>query len=146
MEKNKNKNIILTEEAGYRDIYLRRPFVLKLVESAVYIVVMLGLLQLFRSDRTTGIVAATAAALAIVGFAPAIYKAVLHPVYQITRTELVIRMFNKEIRLPLQDLERKNMWSSVYTAQGKKHTIMASRRFMNELDEQIAKRQKGGRR
>ncbi|WP_027416682.1 hypothetical protein [Aneurinibacillus terranovensis] len=142
----KMKDMIRTEQASYRDIYLRRPLVFKLFESVLYIFVMLGILQSFLNDRGKGLLFATLAAVAIVGFAPAIYKAILHPVYEITRTHLVIRLFNREIKLSLHDLEKKNAWSSVYKASGKKYSIMASRDFIQELDNQIAKRQKKGRR
>ncbi|WP_047152410.1 hypothetical protein [Aneurinibacillus tyrosinisolvens] len=144
MKKNQS-NIIREEEAGMRDIFLRRPFIFKFVETLLYVFIVLGVLTWIPGNRVAAILVATVAAIIIVGFAPAIYKAILHPLYQITRTDLIIHMFNKQTKLPLHELQRDSIWKPVYRANGKKYTVMASREFLADLDRQIERRQKRGK-
>jgi hypothetical protein len=138
-------NILLHEEASAKDIYLKRPFKYKLMETVLYIIVLFGVFSWFPGNSTAALVAATIAAVVIVGFSPMIYKALLHPTYKLSRTHLVIRIGNKEDSVPLHELQRDGVWKPTYRANGKKYHVMASHKFLGELDNQIARAQKRGK-
>ncbi len=144
--KKQQGNILRHEEASAKDIYLKRPVTYKLIETLLYIIVMFGLLNFLPQGRMTVFIIAMAAAIIIVGFAPLIYKAILHPTYKLSRTHLVLRVGKNEESVPLNELQRVSVWKPTYrTRSGKKYHVMASQEFLEEVDKQIARIQKRGK-
>ncbi|GEN36248.1 hypothetical protein [Aneurinibacillus danicus] len=143
--KKQQGNILRHEEASAKDIYLKRPFKYKLLETVLYVIVMFGLLNFLPQNRTAVFIIAMGAAIVIVGFSPMIYKAILHPTYKLSRTHLVMRVGKNEESVALQELQRDSVWKPTYRAGNKKYSVMASQEFLEELDRQIARAQKRGR-
>ncbi|AMA74254.1 MULTISPECIES: hypothetical protein [Aneurinibacillus] len=145
MKKYRQGNVLRHEEASAKDIYLRRPFKYKFIETILYVFVMFGILSLLPKSSVAVFIVAMVAAIVIVGFAPFIYKVLLHPAYKLSRTHLLIRIGKTEESVPLHELQRTSTWNSTYRANGKKYHIMASQEFLEELDNQIARVQKRGK-
>ncbi|MFT9848900.1 hypothetical protein [Aneurinibacillus sp. REN35] len=144
--KKQQGNILRHEEASAKDIYLKRPFKYKLIETVLYMIVMLGLLNFMPRSSVGVFIIAMGAAVVIVGFAPMIYKAILHPTYKLSRTHLIMKVGKDEESAALHELQRTSVWKPTYKTQGgKKYSIMASQEFLDELDKQIARTQKRGR-
>jgi capsular polysaccharide biosynthesis protein len=143
--KKQQGNILRHEEASAKDIYLKRPFKYKIIETLLYVIVMFGLLSFIPQNSTALFITAMAAAIIIVGFAPAIYKAILHPTYKLSRTHLIIKVGKNEESVPLNELRRDSAWKPTYRASGKKYYVMASQAFLEELDKQITRMPKRGR-
>ena len=144
--KKSSSDVLYQEESTYKDVLLRKSTKMRIWETVVFAVGMVILAQLFPENDNTFKVLAIVIAVAVVGLAPFLYKAVLRPVYKLTRTHLIISMSGKENSYPLSEVEQIYEGRHLYRVGGKRESLMVSRQFLNHLNERLHYYQKNKRR
>ena len=144
--KKMSSEVLYQEESGYKDLLLRKSMKLRILETVAFAVGMVTLAQFFPSNDTAFKVLAIVIAIAVVGLAPFLYKAVLRPVYKLTRTHLIISLSGKENSYPLSEVEPIYEGRHLYRVGGKRESLMVSRQFLNRLNERLHYYQKNKRR
>ncbi|WP_421617203.1 hypothetical protein ACAF76_018980 [Brevibacillus sp. TJ4] len=144
--KKSSSDVLYQEESTYKDLLLRKSTKMRIWETVLFAFSMVILSQLFTENNTTFKVLAFAIAIAVVGLAPFFYKAVLRPVYKLTRTHLIISMSGKENSYPLSEVEQIYEGRHLYRVGGKRESLMVSRQFLSHLNERLYYYQKNKRR
>lgn len=139
-------DVLLQEESTYKDMLLRKSMKMRIMETVAFVFGMMILAQIFPSDATAFKVLAFAIAIAVVGLSPFLYKAILRPVYKLTKTHLVISMSGQEKSFPLHEVEQIYEGRHLYRVSGKRESLMVSRQFLTHLNERLSYYQKGNKR
>lgn len=139
-------DVLVQEESTYKDMLLRKSMKMRIMETVAFVFGMMVLAQFFPSDATAFKVLAFAIAIAVVGLSPFLYKAVLRPVYKLTKTHLIISMSGKENSFPLNEVEQIYEGRHLYRVGGKRESLMVSRDFLTHLNERLFYYQKGNKR
>lgn len=135
--KKASSDVLYQEESTYKDLLLRKSAKMRIMETVAFVVGMIILAQLFPRNDTAFKVLAFAIAIAVVGLAPFLYKAVLRPVYKLTKTHLIISIAGKETSYPLSEVEQIYEGRHLYRVGGKRESLMVSRQFVNHLNERL---------
>lgn len=129
--------ILYQAEAQYNDLLLRKTFGLRTLETVIFIAGMLLASVIFDSQSNVFKVSCFVIAIAVVGLAPFVYKAVLRPRYTLTKTQLIISISGKERSFPLSEVEAIIEGRHMYRLSGKREALMVSRDFLAHLNERI---------
>ncbi|MGZ0050995.1 hypothetical protein [Brevibacillus gelatini] len=104
--KKPSTEVLYQEESAYKDMLLRKSWRMRIGETVAFVLGMMILSQFFPSNDTTFKVLAFAIAIAVVGLSPFLYKAMLRPVYKLTKTHLIVSISGKETSYPLSEVEQ----------------------------------------
>lgn len=135
--KKGSDEILIQAESQYQDLLLRKNFRMRVLETIVFIGGMLLASLFFDTNSATFKVSAFAIAIAVVGLAPYLYKAVLRPRYTLTKTHLIISIAGNERSYPLSEVEPIIEGRHLYRLSGKREALMVSRNFLAHLNERI---------
>jgi hypothetical protein len=138
--------VLYQEESTYKDMLLRKSMKMRVMETVAFVLGMVILAQIFPSDTTGFKVFAFVIAFAVVGLSPFMYRAVLRPVYKLTKTHLIISMSGQEQRFPLNEVEQIYEGRHFYRVGGKREALMVSRQFLTHLNERLYYYKKGNKR
>lgn len=139
-------DVLYQEESTYKDMLLRKSMKMRIMETVAFVFGMMILAQFFPSDATAFKVLAFVIAIAVVGLSPFLYKAILRPVYKLTKTQLVISMSGQEKSFPLNEVEQIYEGRHLYRVSGKRESLMVSRQFLTHLNERLSYYHKGNKR
>ncbi|MFD2369613.1 hypothetical protein ACFSO0_06510 [Brevibacillus sp. GCM10020057] len=135
--KKPSTDVLYEEASTYKDMLLRKSVRMRVMETVVFVLGMLILGQIIPSNNTAFKVLAFAIAIAVVGLSPLLYKAILRPVYKLTKTHLIISMSGKEASYPLSEVEQIYEGRHFYRVGGKRESLMVSREFLKHLNERL---------
>ncbi len=135
--KKATDEVLFQAEATYKDLLLRKSLRLRVGETVVFIAGMLLVSPWFPTGSGAFKLFAVAMAIAVVGLAPFVYKAVLRPRYTLTTTHLIVSIGNKETAYPLHQVEQGIEGRNVYVLNGKREALMVSREFLERLNERL---------
>ncbi|EST54395.1 hypothetical protein T458_13925 [Brevibacillus panacihumi W25] len=138
-------DVLYQEESSYKDMLLRKSMKMRIMETVAFVFGMMILAQFFPSDATAFKVLAFAIAIAVVGLSPFLYKAILRPMYKLTKTHLIISLSGEEKSYPLNEVEPIYEGRHVYRLSGKRESLMVSRQFLSHLNERLFYYQKGNK-
>lgn len=144
--KKPSTEVLYQEESAYKDMLLRKSWRMRIGETVAFVLGMMILTQFFPSNDTTFKVLAFAIAIAVVGLSPFLYKAMLRPVYKLTKTHLIVSISGKETSYPLSEVEQIYEGRHFYRLGGKKESLMVSRQFLSHLNERLFYYRKGNKR
>ncbi|RNB55703.1 hypothetical protein AAFJ72_02490 [Brevibacillus gelatini] len=144
--KKPSTEVLYQEESAYKDMLLRKSWRMRIGETVAFVLGMMILSQFFPSNDTTFKVLAFAIAIAVVGLSPFLYKAMLRPVYKLTKTHLIVSISGKETSYPLSEVEQIYEGRHFYRLGGKKESLMVSRQFLSHLNERLFYYRKGNKR
>lgn len=136
--KHEYGEVLYHEKATYSDLFLRKNAKMRIMETVLFVIIMILLSSLFGDrDSTVFKVFAIASAVALVGLAPFFYKWSLRPVYTVTKSHLIINIRGQETAYPLTQVEPIIEGRHMYRINGKRMPLMISHKFLAHLNERL---------
>lgn len=129
--------VIRDEYADYKTIFFRKSLRYKIIETLVFIILLIIMIGLIETSTTEFKVGAIGLAVFILGFSPQLYKLVAKPRHILTDKELIIEKFGRQRVVSLVAVEETYDLRFFYNIDGKKTPLMISDSFIEDLDKKI---------
>jgi hypothetical protein len=129
--------VIRDEYATYKTIFFRKSTRFKVVETLVFIILLVVLIGLVDTSSTEFKVGALGLGALTLGLSPLLYMLVVRPRHILTSNELIIERFGKQRAVALTSVEETYDLRFFYKIEGKKMPLMISDGFINDLDQKI---------
>ncbi len=129
--------VIRDEYADYKTIFFRKSMRYKLIETLVFFILLIILINLVDTSTTEFKLGAIAIAALTLGLSPLLYKLVAKPRHILTDKELTIEKFGKKRTVPLTAVEETYDLRFFYKVEGKKMPLMISDDFIEDLDQKL---------
>lgn len=133
----KNLNIIREEKPKYSTILLRKPKKVKVIETIVFLSLIVILSQTITGAHPYFKAASILSAVVTLGLTPIIYSLLVKPKYILTDTTLIIQKNNKEQRIPIASIESLYEVRYFFLIDNKKTPLTVSNEFIDALEDQI---------
>jgi len=128
---------ILQEKPRYWTMLFRKSSKVKLLETAVFMIIIVMLSFTLGYAHPYFKVATILSVIITLGLSPLIYKAIVKPMYTLTKTELVINKYGKETRYTLNNVKEAYDLKFFYLLDNKKTPLTVSDNFLILLEEQL---------
>lgn len=129
--------IIKQEKPAYFTLMMRKSSKVKILETVAFVILIMLLSAKLGFEHPYFKLAAITGAVLALGLSPLIYRVVVKPEYTLTETELIIKKFSQETRIPLTKVKNSYDLKFFYLLDGKKTPLSVSNEFLEELDNQI---------
>ncbi len=129
-------NIIQQEMPTYGTLFFRKSSKVRLFETLLFVILVFFMYASY-GYTTFFKLAAVISAIISVSISPLIYKLLYQPEYLLTETELIIKTFKKEERIPLVLMEKTYDLRYFYYIKGEKRIVAVSNSFLEQLDHQL---------
>ena len=129
--------VIRDEYADYKTIFFRKSVRYKVIETLVFIVLVLILLGFVEPSTTEFKVGAISAGVLTLGLSPLLFKLIVRPRHILTDNELILERYGKRRVVALGAVEETNDLRFFYKIEGKKMPLMISDDFIADLDSKL---------
>lgn len=130
---------ILEEIPGYFTLLIRKSFKVRAIETIVFLFLIVVLRYRFGVNVALFKIGAVISFLLTLGFSPVFYRIFVNPKYTLTETELIVKKFSKEYRVPLIKVDTTHDLKYFFYVNDKKTPLSVSDDFIDRLVLQLAK-------
>lgn len=129
--------VIRDEYADYKTIFFRKSMRYKVIETLVFIGLVVILLGFVEPSTTEFKLGALGAGVLTLALSPLLFQLVVRPRHILTDNELILERSGKQRKVALGAVEETNDLRFFYRIEGKKMPLMISDDFIADLDSKL---------
>lgn len=129
--------VIRDEYADYKTIFFRKSMRYKVIETLVFIGLVVILLGFVEPSTTEFKLGALGAGVLTLALSPLLFQMVVRPRHILTDNELILERSGKQRKVALGAVEETNDLRFFYRIEGKKMPLMISDDFIADLDNKL---------
>ncbi len=129
--------VIRDEYADYKTIFFRKSMRYKVIETLVFIGLVVILLGFVEPSTTEFKLGALGAGVLTLALSPLLFQLVVRPRHILTDNELILERSGRQRKVALGAVEETNDLRFFYRIEGKKMPLMISDDFIADLDSKL---------